>query len=314
MKLDLTKLYPSMNCLRRLCSFRTKFSILFIFFSILLCGCFSRYNMTEKQIREHYHGTSSMPSFHEIRNDSVTLFCAVKGSDTLPPLLLIHGAPGGWFGYIGILDDSDICKHYQVISVDRPGYHFSRFKGKRKALTSIYKQSVAIHEALALNRSGKAGVVLGSSYGGPIAAKITYLFPAAFRQAILLAPAIDPDREKFWWFSKIGRMPIVRGFLPHFLNAATDEKFSHVTELKKMMAEWDRIRVPITVVQGDADKIVDPANLDFAKAHLHLPGDAFILVPGAHHLLRNQHPELVKALLLQPVNPIPVPHYSFNTN
>jgi pimeloyl-ACP methyl ester carboxylesterase len=227
------------------------------------------------------------------------LFCATAGADTLPPLLLIHGAPGAWYGSRNFLEDTLLQQHYQIIAVDRLGYDKSCFKGKRRAVTSITLQAIAIHEALRLNRSFKSGVVMGSSYGGAIAAKEVVLYPEAFHHLILLAAAIDPDKEKFWWFSPYGRFGPVRWVVPRFMNHATDEKYAHVSELKKMLGDWQKINIPVTVVQGDADKIVDPANLDFAKKELQGKQAEFILIHNAGLLIRWQHAALVRSILLK---------------
>ncbi|HSC40158.1 MAG TPA: hypothetical protein VLD19_19875, partial [Chitinophagaceae bacterium] len=60
-------------------------------------GCFRRFTMSDKQVRTYFADRHVQPVFSIIQNDSVKLFCAVTGADTLPPLLLIHGAPGAWY-------------------------------------------------------------------------------------------------------------------------------------------------------------------------------------------------------------------------
>jgi len=255
--------------------------------------------MSEKQVREHYAGKEVKPTFFTIRNDSTKLFCATTGADTLPPLLLIHGAPGGWFSGIGILDDPELQKRFHIIAIDRPGYHYTRFKGKRKVVTSIQTQATIIHEAMRLNRSHKKGVLYGTSYGAPIALKIAANHPEEFYHLMLVAGAVDPDNEKFWWFHKYARGLFVRILMPHFINSATDEKFSHVEELRKMLPDWDRINMPVTVIQGTADSIVSPKNFDFAKEKLRGKKAEFILLPGAGHMVRRSHPEVIREVLLR---------------
>jgi pimeloyl-ACP methyl ester carboxylesterase len=266
--------------------------------AVLCTGCFSRFVMTDREVRAYYRDKTNKPVFFTIENDSVRLFCATSGADTLPPLLLIHGAPGAWYGSRNFLEDSLLQQHYHIIAVDRPGYNKSRFRGKRKAVTSITLQAVAIHEALRLNRSRQTGVVVGSSYGAPIAAKLAVLYPQYFHHLLMLAPAIDPDKEKFWWFHPYVRRGPVRWFLPRFINNATDEKFAHVKELRQLLPEWEKIAVPVTVVQGGADRIVDPANLDFARSQLAGKQAAFIFLPDAGHLIRWRNADVVRNILL----------------
>lgn len=253
--------------------------------------------MTEKEIKEYYKDKPVKPTFFTIENDSVSLFCATSGSDTLPPLLVIHGAPGAWYGSRNLLDDSVVQKQYHILVVDRLGYNRSRFKGKKKAVTSIELQSIAIHEALRLNHSLKTGVVMGSSYGGPIAAKIASMYPGEFHQLVMLAPAIDPGKEKFFWFHPYIRPGIVRSFLPRFLRNATAEKFAHIEELRKLSPIWSKLTLQVTVVQGGADHLVDPSNLEFAKKQLRSGSAEFIFLPKAGHMIRWQHPDIVRSIL-----------------
>ena len=267
--------------------------------TVLCSSCFSRFVMTERELKEHYKNKSVKPTYFTIKNDSVSLFCATTGSDTLPPLLLVHGAPGAWYGSRNLLDDTLVQKQYHIIAMDRLGYNKSRFKGRRGAVTSIETQAIAIHEALRLNRSSKTGVVMGSSFGGPIAAKIAIMYPDRFHQLIMLAPAIDPDNEKYWWFHLFIRGGLVRALMPRFVNNATDEKFAHVEELKKLLPEWSKLSVPITMVQGGEDNVVYPSNLDFAKKRLLGKPAEFVFLPGSGHMIRTQNPDLVRSIVLK---------------
>jgi len=273
--------------------------LLAICITVLCSGCFSSFVMTEKELKEHYKNKAVKPTYFTIKNDSVSLFCATTGSDTLPPLLLVHGAPGAWYGSRNLLDDTLVQKQYHIIAMDRLGYNKSRFKGKRGAVTSIETQAIAIHEALRLNRSSKTGVVMGSSFGGPIAAKIAIMYPDRFHQLIMLAPAIDPDHEKYWWFHLFIRGGLVRALMPKFVNNATDEKFAHVEELKKLLPEWSKLSVPITMVQGGEDNVVYPSNLDFARKKLLGKPAEFVFLPGSGHMIRTQNPDLVRSIVLK---------------
>ena len=255
--------------------------------------------MSEKEIRQHYANSEVKPTYFIIRNDSIELFCATTGTDTLPPLLLIHGAPGAWYSGMGVLDDPDLQKKYHIIAVDRPGYHNSKFKGKRKALTSIEKQAIVIHEAMRLNRSHKPGVLYGTSYGAPIAAELALKYPSEFDHLVMVGGAIDPANEKFWWFHKYTRGPIVRLILPRFINTATDEKFTHIDELNKLLPHWKEITIPVTVLQGSKDNIVPVANFDFARRQFSGKQAEFIMIPGAGHLVRRSHPQVIKQVLMQ---------------
>lgn len=268
-----------------------------------LCGvlssCFRSWRKNERDLRKHYENKSVRPTYYTIQNDSLRLFVATTGADTLPPLLLIHGAPGAWYGYLNMVDDSVLQSKYHIISVDRLGYNHSVYR-KKRIVTSIDLQARAAALALSLNHSRQKGVLLGRSYGAPIAAKIAILNPTRFHKLVMLAPAIDPAKEKFWWFSKPAKWWVVRVWLPHRINVASFEKFAHAKELEKLAAEWSLLQVPATVVQGGKDWIVDPSNLDFARSKLAEKEAQFIFLPEAGHLISHSHPDLVRELILTP--------------
>lgn len=263
---------------------------------LLLSGCFRRFQMTEREVRAHYAGRSVKPRFHTLETDSTKLFVASIGADTLPPLLLIHGAPGAWYGYLRMLDDSLLQQRYHILSIERPGYGKSR--KRRRAVTSINQQAACISQALSLNCSRKPAVVLGRSYGAPIAARLATLHPDRVGHLYLVSAAIDPDKEKFFWFSGWGRMPFVKLFLPRSLNIATAEKYSHAAELRQLLPCWTQLCMPVTVMQGGKDWIIDPGNFDFARRVLANTDARFIYLPDAGHVITSSHHDLVEELLL----------------
>ncbi|WP_460635784.1 alpha/beta fold hydrolase [Larkinella harenae] len=272
-------------------------SFLLLLLLLSLTGCFRRWRMSDRQIQEHFANRSAKPTFFTIENDSLKLHVASIGSDTLPPLLLIHGAPGSWYGYLKMFDDSLLYKRFHILSVDRPGYGKSR-KG-RKAVTSLKKQAQWIAHALNLNHSGKPAIVLGRSYGSPVAARLAMMYPSRIKHLFLLASPLDPDKERFFWFSKWGRLAPIKLFLHRHLNLATAEKYTHIAELRQLQPLWSKLNVPVTLMQGGNDWLVDPANLDFAKKVLTGKPAEYIFLPEAGHLLTNSHAEMVKSLILR---------------
>lgn len=177
---------------------------------------------------------------------------------------------------------------------------------RKRIVTSIETHAKAAGLALSLNHSRKKGVVLGRSYGAPIAGQLAILQPQHFERLMMVAPAIDPEREKFWWFSKPAKWWIIRMWLPHRLNVATFEKFAHAKELEKLQKQWSQLKVPTTVIQGGQDWIVDPKNLDFARRELFHKEASFIYIPEASHFITSTHQSLLRELILKPSQNGPV--------
>ena len=125
---------------------------------------------------------------------------------------------------------------YQIVAPDRAGYNKS---GEKE--TSIEQQAILLKCLLKLHNYQKVSLV-GRSYGAAIAAKLTADNADLVEQLILVAPACDPQKERFWWFSKPVNSKFARFFLPNYVNCASDEKFSHRTELTKLLPDWQKIK------------------------------------------------------------------------
>lgn len=272
--------------------------LLFLFLSASLSSCFSRYIISAKQVRKHYALKKVKPTEQIIKNDTLSLCIASIGSDTLPMLLLIHGAPGSLWGYMNLMDDEDLQKHFHIVSVDRVGYGKSRLK-KRRFVTSIATQANALLPVFNLNKSDEKVTVLGRSYGAPIAAKLVSMVPEKVKELIMVSPVIDPEKEKFYWFSKWGRNSFIQLFLPGDFNTATAEKYSHSEELKKLLPVWQNLHVPTTVIQGGNDWIADPSNIDFAKKHIRSKRAQYIFLYNAGHMITYTHLAMIKEMLLK---------------
>lgn len=264
--------------------------------TVLLSSCFAKYRTTAREVRKHYAHVPK-PTLQCIKNDTLCIQVASTGSDTLPMLLLIHGAPGAWWGYMNMLDDTLLQKKFHIVSVDRPGYGNSWLK-RRKPVSSIKKQAQCLLSVFELNHSKEPAIVLGRSYGAPIAAAMAAMRPEEVKQLIMVSPVIDPEKEKFYWFSKYGRNRLVQLFLPREFNTATAEKYEHSEELRKMLPIWEKLTMPVAVIQGGNDWIGDPVNIEFAKKNIPSLRSQYITLPQAGHMLTYSHLNMIRQLIL----------------
>ncbi|WP_373331382.1 alpha/beta fold hydrolase [Salmonirosea aquatica] len=212
-------------------------------------------------------------------------------------LLLIHGAPGAWWGYMNMLDDTVLQKKFHIVSVDRLGYGNSWLK-RRRPISSIETQARCLLSVFELNHSSEPAIVLGRSYGAPIAAAMAAMQPEAVKQLIMISPVIDPEKEKFYWFSKYGRNRLIQLFLPREFNTATAEKYKHSEELRKMLPIWEKLTMPVVVIQGGNDWIGDPVNIEFAKSKIPSLRSQYITIPKAGHMLTFSHLDMIRQIIL----------------
>lgn len=227
-------------------------------------------------------------------------YAVLSKSDTLPLLVMIHGAPGAWYGYMNLTDDSLLQANFKIVAVDRLGYGKSEY-GKEVLSTQL--QALAIKNIIDKeNTTHKKVFMLGRSYGAPIAAWLAIHYPETFEKLIMVSPVIDPDKEKFYWFSDIGNSRIVQWALPDLLNVATREKFSHSEEMRLLLPEWKKLNTPTYVITGEEDQVADTANYSFAKKYITACPAVFVKLKHTGHQITHQQPGIIKELLLDKSN------------
>ncbi len=274
-------------------------SVLLVLTVFFFSSCFllNRYMKSDKELAEHYQHARIKPVYKQSKFlDRKLHYAVLSSSDTLPLLVMIHGAPGAWYGYMNLTDDSLLQQHFKIVAVDRLGYGKS---GYGKEELSVDMQASAIKQIIDKeNTTGKKVYLLGRSYGAPIAALLAIKNPDKIEKLVMASPVIDPEKEKFYWFSNIGNTAFVQWLLPDMLNVATREKFSHQKEMRKMLGSWKNLCTPTYVLVGEQDNIADTANFSFAKKHITCPA-VFMKLKNTGHQITQQQPELIKNLLLE---------------
>ena len=262
------------------------------------CFLLNRFIYTDKELEKHYENKNIKPGYHDAKFLGSTLhYAKICKNDTLPLLIFIHGAPGAWYGYMNLKDDTILQKHYTMIAIDRIGYGKSNYG---HAELSTQMQALSILQIIeAENKTHKKVRLLGRSYGSPIAAWLAIRYPQLIECLYMVSPVIDPNAEKFYWFSSIGKWHPMQWLLPDFLNVATKEKYAHVSEMKKMKGQWKNLFVPTYVVVGENDHIADTANYSYAKQKLKSAPAYFYKLKNTGHLVTYEQPGFIRQLLLE---------------
>lgn len=217
---------------------------------------------SETKLTDYFKTKKMKPTSATYSINGRSVFYTSIGSDTLPMVMFVHGAPGSWTDYVKYFGDENLVSKAHLVAVDRPGYGNS---GLGNAVTSIEEQAEMLKPLLALNKSHQPIILLGHSYGGPIAARIAMDFPDQIKAMILLAPAIDPDNEKMFWVNKPASWKAVQYILPAMMLTAQKEKETHASELRKMENDWGKITASTIYMYGDKDGLVPPVNVEYAK-------------------------------------------------
>lgn len=267
-----------------------KYLIYLLGILLSLSGCM-QFRTSPKGVLEEFEESNYKPVIKNINEAGRNLRYVevADGTHSKPTILFIHGAPGSSDNFFQFMKDPELESKFDMVSVDRPGYGYSDFG---KAETSIEMQAEAMKPILK-EFGNTSTLVVGHSYGGPVAAKVAVLYPDLVQGIMLLAPAIDPDHEKKFAIAWFGKAKPFRWLTPRSWKVATDEKYSHVEELRKMLPDWEKINVPVTYIQGDEDSLVPYENLAFAQRMIDDSCLKVIGIPGEDHFLPWSQEQLV---------------------
>ncbi len=269
-----------------------RLSLFLVFSAILsLTACFSKYIYTDSELAKIFENKTLKPQYKWAEYADMKMHYAAIGNDSLPILLLVHGAPGAWYLFLNQFLDTAYTNNYKIIAVDRLGYGKS---GYGKAETSTLVQTKLIAEVIKKEYYGKKIIALGRSYGAPIVGLLAVKNPEYFAKVIMISPVIDPNNEKFYWFSKLGKFKTIQFLLPKALNVATVEKYMHANEMKKIQLYWPQLNTQLYVFTGLKDKVASVQNFYFTeKEFSHLQNKKLQLLSKGSHFIMTDYPQLV---------------------
>lgn len=268
-----------------------KLFVFLILLPLVVTSCM-QFRTSPKGIMSEFGNSPITPIIKDIdvKGKNFRYVEVADGNYQKPTIVFIHGAPGSSDNYFQFMKDPKMVAAFDMVSVDRLGYGYSNFG---EAETSMVLQAQSINSILEEFKNSPT-LLVGHSYGGPIAVKAAVLYPQLVHGLVLLAPAIDPENEKKFSIAWMGKTPPFRWITPKSWKVATDEKYSHVAELEEMLPDWSRLRIPITYIHGTKDRLVPYENLAFAERMIDTNCLKAIGLPGEDHFLPWSQEQLVK--------------------
>jgi len=244
-----------------------KNSIVFIrsiFIIQVLTSCtVLQWRSTDIEIKERFLNAGIPTEISYFNVDSLDLKIRVQKvpSDTATAnIVFLHGSPSSLSAWTSYLENDPLLQKANLYAIDRPGYGYSNFGDE---MTSITKQATLMS---ALINSYKLNnvIVVGSSYGGPLVARMAAI-NTSIKAVVMISPAIDPKQEKKIWQSNFTQWWLTRWLVPTGYRVAGDEKTIHAEELEKLEKDWDKVTVPVIHIHGDIDDIVPYGNVNYTK-------------------------------------------------
>ena len=232
-------------------------------------------------------------------NDSTVKLHTVSINDTKShPVVMIHGTPGSWSTFSFVLGNTKLQASNHLISVDRLDWGQSLNSDPNKKSPSFEDQVEAI-AAMVKSTTDEPVILLGHSLGASIAPNIAIKYPDLVRGMILVAGTQDPDLGEPRWFNKIAKWKVVQWFLPTKLIYSNQEIYALKPGLTNIKSGWQNLDIPVTVIQGNKDKLVDPENVQYVEkqyANKQELLDLVILDKSGHFIPWEHTDEIVKAI------------------
>jgi pimeloyl-ACP methyl ester carboxylesterase len=148
-----------------------------------------------------------------------------------------------------------------------------------------------------LRAQSKPVVVVGHSYGAPVAVTLGALAPERIQHIYGISGAYDPELEVTFGISYCINFQFFRYLLPSPIWVSNVEKLGHPQALREALPLFQSVKVPTTLIHGTADTLVPFENSTYLQALLPTQ-TPLIALPGQEHPVHVMLPDYFVSLLL----------------
>ncbi len=293
----------------------------------LALGAMAVYNGARARRAERDHP----PRGRFVEVDGMRLHYVERGTGT--PIVLLHGN-GSMARDFEISQVVELAAaRHRVIVFDRPGYGFSeRPRGRAWTPSAQARLLAKAFRGLGIERP----VVVGHSWGALVAMALAVEHPTAIRGIVLLGGYFFPSPRLDVALASIPAIPVLGDLLRHTvapflgrllapgliakvftpapvpaafaafpvelslrpsqLRASAEESAMMVPAAAALSRRYREIAVPVAVVAGTGDRIVD-FHRQSERLHRELARCAIDPVTGAGHMIHHQAPQRVLAAI-----------------
>lgn len=197
-------------------------------------------------------------------------------------IIFVHGSPGSLDAFLDYMVDTTLLSRADLIVYDRPGFGHS---GYGKAEISLSGQSNILADMMTSLDYDRYWLV-GHSYGGPIIVQAAMRHPKLIAGLVIIAGSVSPELESKSPWRKWIDLPLVKELLPVTFKVSNEELMPLRSDLFMIEDDWDRIHVPVSLIQGNKDVLVPFQNLEYAKEKLTMADTVRTLIfEGENHFI-----------------------------
>lgn len=202
-------------------------------------------------------------------------------------ILVIHGFAGGTFDLEYLANQLELIRNYDVYIFTLPGHDY----GLGQARYEDWIKCANEHLEMLIKSGYKSIYLVGHSMGGVIA---TYLASEhkEVKKLVLAAPAFH------YMNFKNDKLDIVKslrsgidtlkeykieGLIARLVSVPRHALTEFVTLVKKYYDTPKKIKIPILLIQGDKDKVVQESSVDYVYDSVKSKYKSMIIVKGVNH-------------------------------
>jgi len=255
-------------------------------------------NQADAYLAAHHRGDARV-RHQQFRSDAATLAYVSVGEPGRPVVVFVHGTPGRWSDFVHFLAEPQLQQQAYLVSLDRPGWGGSSMAQQPRYVTLQHQSQLLgpFLQALAAQSNGCGIVVVGHSLGGSLVARLAMDYPQWVRGMVIVAGSIDPELGRPRWYNTLASVPPVSWLTPKPLRMANTEIMPLHDDLLAMAPAWANLDIPVTVIQGLADRLVSPRNAQYARKVVAGAQLDVVEVPDQGHFLIWDQPDRVSAAI-----------------
>lgn len=227
--------------------------------------------------------TSPGPAAHQ------PLSVLAAGQQDGARVIFIHGSPGlgeEWMTFLAAVPQGHL-----YLAPDRPGYGESG----DMPVSDLQMQADALKPLLGTQAHDPV-VLVGYSYGGPVALRLAADHPDRVAGLLLVGAAADPGLEEIHPLQEIAAFDFFEQLLPSELANSNAELLQLRGGLEALADDLKGLQLPVIILQGTSDTLVPASNVDYLLTHLPA-SPAAVMIEGADHFLPWSHPDLLTQAL-----------------
>ena len=202
-------------------------------------------------------------------------------------LLFVHGSPGDWKAWSLYLKTPELANFSNRIAIDRPGFGGS---GRGVVMTDLRQQAALIAQLIP---TGQKAIVVGHSLGGPLAVWMAINSPDKVCGVVSIAGSLSSRYEAPRWYNLLADSALLGWAVPAEMLWSNQEMMALQGELGKLEAAAGQLRIPVTVVQGAKDSLVDPKTVGEFEKYAPAAWLKIKSLPNETHFVLWEKPQII---------------------